>query len=319
MAIAKKATKSDTFLKILAWGEPGSGKTRLALSFPDPLVIDLERGSRLYADQFDFLVAEPTAEITGPALVKMVIDEIVKGEYPTQRTLVIDPITDYTDQLEWAFGKMKTEKGISKDALKGSQRGGYFDEQKEFIRERLDLLLRLPMHVVFVARAKNNWEGTQVSGRRPDTNDIVESLCDIVLHVEKGGIANVKKSRIKELPATVRAATFADIDAALGASPEKTVTAKPSATPATVPTATSAMPDMDAPPITSKQLQQLGIECTRLFGSTDEDQARARKFIGEKVGREIVSRKALTEVEGTMLLKGFGPCPNGKFFAVTAA
>lgn len=228
MAIAKKATKYDTFLKIMAWGEPGAGKTRLALSFPSPLVIDLERGSRLYAEEFDFLVAEPEPNLPGIKLVKAVVDEVSRGEYPDVRTLIIDPITDYLDQLEWEFAKLKESKGISLDSMKAPQKAGYYAEQKDFMRQRLDAILRLPMNIVFNARAKNNWEGSQVNGKKADASEIVEYLCDIVLHIEKGGTAQAKKSRIKDLPSTIRAVTFTDIEAALNASPVKAQTATPS-------------------------------------------------------------------------------------------
>lgn len=221
MPIAKKATKSDTFLKVMMWGEPGAGKTRLALSFPGPLVIDLERGSRLYAEQFDFLVAEPTPQMPGISLVKTVVEEVTKGEYPDCRTLIIDPITDYLDQLEWEFAKLKADRGVALDSMKAPQKAGYYAEQKDFMRQRLDQILRLPMNIVFVARAKNNWEGSQVNGKKADASEIVEYLCDIVLHIEKGGTAQAKKSRIKELPLTIRAVSFVDIEAALNASPVK--------------------------------------------------------------------------------------------------
>ena len=42
MALAKKATLDDVNLKIMIWGESGSGKSRFSLSAPSPLVIDLE-------------------------------------------------------------------------------------------------------------------------------------------------------------------------------------------------------------------------------------------------------------------------------------
>ncbi len=221
MPIAKKATKADSYLKVMAWGESGTGKTRLALSFPAPLMIDLERGSRLYANQFDFLVAEPTPELPGFGLVKAVVDEVVKGEYPDRRTLIIDPITDYLDQLEWMLIEQKRKAGVNIEGLKGPQAAKIRAEIKDGIRERLDMLLRLPMHIVFCARAKNEWKGTEVVGRTADAADIVEYLCDVVFQIERGGKASVRKSRLKELPPTINAATFADIEAALLASPAK--------------------------------------------------------------------------------------------------
>ena len=58
MGLAKKATLDDVNLKIMVWGESGSGKSRFALSSPNPIVIDLEGSTRLYAEQFDFYKAE---------------------------------------------------------------------------------------------------------------------------------------------------------------------------------------------------------------------------------------------------------------------
>lgn len=75
---------------------------------------------------------------------------------------------------------------------------------------------------------------------------------------------------------------------------------------------------VEIPMVTTKQLQQLGIECARLFGPTPEDDARARKFIGQQVKREIVSRKALTETEAAVLITKFNATPAGKFFAASA-
>ena len=48
--LAKKATLDDVNLKIMVWGESGSGKSRFALSAPNPIVIDLEGSTRLYAE-----------------------------------------------------------------------------------------------------------------------------------------------------------------------------------------------------------------------------------------------------------------------------
>lgn len=70
----------------MAWGEPGAGKTRLALSFPRPLLVDLERGSRLYADQFDYLLAEPAPKQSAHALVALILKEVEDGEYPESST-----------------------------------------------------------------------------------------------------------------------------------------------------------------------------------------------------------------------------------------
>ena len=55
----QKAAPADRRLKLFAWGDSGSGKTTLGLKFPDVVVIDLERGTDLYADSFNFHVTSP--------------------------------------------------------------------------------------------------------------------------------------------------------------------------------------------------------------------------------------------------------------------
>lgn len=251
MPIAKKATKADTHLKCMFWGEPGAGKTRLALSFPGVLLVDLEKGSRLYADQFDFLVAEPTTDLPVAGLVRAVVDEIKKGEYPGVQTLVIDPITDYLDALEAGLIAAEVKKGINIEALKGPQKAQVYARIKDGIRERLNSLLELPVHIVFVARAKNEWgkDGGQmaVTGRKADANEIVEYLCDIVGNLKKGGTLAVIKSRLAELPPEVKAASFNDLASALKSSPAKLPAAK-AAQPAKASTGDPAIDEILATP-----------------------------------------------------------------------
>lgn len=306
MALAKKATKADAYLKAMLWGEPGSGKTRLALSFPAPLVIDLERGSRLYAEEFDFLLAEPTPEMAGVTVVKTVIDEILRGEYPDRKTLIIDPITDYLDQLEALLIDAKRKAGINLEALKGPLAAKVRAEIKDGIKERLEALLRLPMHIVFVAREKNNWEGSVVNGKRPDANDLVEYLPDVVINLKRGGIAEVQKSRIKALPDKIKAMTFADLEAALAASPRPgasaqgpnppaSVLAKPPAAAEPAEVEADEMPEADPfdLPITKPTSDAIGEEWARVFG---KDMSAIGKHLKEVTGK--ATRGKLTEGEG---------------------
>jgi adenylate cyclase len=117
MATAKKAVLGETLVKIMVWGDPGSGKSRFALSTPSPLVIDLEGSTRLYANEFDFLVAgvdKTNQDIDTPVkLTCQIMKEIIAGEYPNCKTLVIDTVTDLLDNLETslqiAYEKMKNK------------------------------------------------------------------------------------------------------------------------------------------------------------------------------------------------------------------
>ena len=56
----RRAESLDTRLKVFLWGDSGVGKTTLSLQFPKPAVIDLEGGTDLYGDSFDFDVLHVT-------------------------------------------------------------------------------------------------------------------------------------------------------------------------------------------------------------------------------------------------------------------
>lgn len=227
--LVRKARRADAKLKVLAWGESGAGKSRFALSFPSPLVIDLEQSTALYGDEFDFLVAEPTTKVRPHQLVSIVRQQIANGEHPDVRTLIVDPITVYLDHLEAALIDEQRAKGVNLDNLKGPTRAKFYAQMKDEVARRLEALLALPVHTVWVARAKNEWGQTDGGmapiGRTYDANDLVEYLADLVLHLKRDGAAEVRKSRIADLGSSLTRPTFATIQAAL-AKPSEPAEAK---------------------------------------------------------------------------------------------
>lgn len=231
--LARKASRREALLKVLLWGEAGARKTRTALSFPAPLVLDLERGSELYGDEYDFLVAFPDPK-RGPAqLVRDVLQELIDGVYPGVRTLVIDPITDYLDALEAGLMEIQRQRGVDLDRLAGMRKAQAYAEIRDGIRERLDRLLRLPVNVVFVARAKNVWGKGEDNKMQPidrtyDARDIVEYLVDVVVQLQPGNVARVKKCRGLALPEVVQDFSFATLKDSL----LRDVNGKPLAAPA---------------------------------------------------------------------------------------
>jgi hypothetical protein len=217
--LAKKAIASEAFIKVMVWAEPGLGKSRLALSFPAPLVADLERSTALYAIEFNFLVAEPSPEMKPHQLVYALVKQIQRGMYPDVKTLVIDPATDYLDHLEAALMEKMRDKGTPLESLNGMAKTKAYSEINEAIRRELDAILLLPLNIVFVVRAKNMWgmKGGKmdVLGRGPDIKDIVTSLCDVVIQLDADRTAIVQKSRIAALPPKIKAPTYAHLEDAL--------------------------------------------------------------------------------------------------------
>lgn len=225
--LAKKATLDDVNLKIMIWGESGSGKSRFALSAPNPIVVDLEGSTRLYANEFDFWKAEIDKNnqlACNPAtLVKNVINEIFNGEYPDRKTLIIDPVTDLLDCIE-NICATQYEKNIGKkiDTLNAVQKTKWYAYRRGTSRTILNQLKDVPMNLVLVARAKNMWDTKdgkmQPIGLTYDALEITEYLMDIVIQLEKNGDetkAIVKKSRLGNLPKVLEIKNFNSITESL--------------------------------------------------------------------------------------------------------
>ena len=225
--LAKKATLEDVNLKVMVWGESGSGKSRFALSAPAPLVIDLEGSTRLYANEFDFWKAEvdktnPQAGNPGSLTINL-LKEILEGKYPDRKTLIIDPVTDLLDCIEDVSAK-KYEEMIGKKVteLNAVQKTKWYAYRRETARNILNQLKDIPMNLILVARAKNLWDTKdgkmQPVGLTYDALDIVEYLMDIVIQLEKNGDetrAIVKKSRLGNLPKILDVKDFNSIGQAL--------------------------------------------------------------------------------------------------------
>lgn len=225
--LAKKATLDDVNLKIMIWGESGSGKSRFALSAPNPIVVDLEGSTRLYANEFDFWKAEIDKNnqlACNPAtLVKNIINEIFNGEYPDRKTLIIDPVTDLLDCIE-NICATQYEKNIGKkiDTLNAVQKTKWYAYRRDTSRTILNQLKDVPMNLVLVARAKNMWDTKdgkmQPIGLTYDALEITEYLMDIVIQLEKNGDetkAIVKKSRLGNLPKVLEIKNFNSITESL--------------------------------------------------------------------------------------------------------
>ncbi len=223
MSLAKKATLDNAYIKVLVWGESGSGKSRFALSAPNPLVVNLEGSTRLYANEFDFYKAEVDSNnklASNPAtLVKNIVNEINQNEYPDRKTLVIDPLTDLLDCIENICAE-EYQKQIGKKIveLNAIQKTKWYAYRKEMSRVILDKLKNVPMNLILVARSKNMWDTKdgklQPVGQTYDCLEIVEYLMDIVINLEKtqGGInAKVKKSRLANLPEILPVKNFSSI------------------------------------------------------------------------------------------------------------
>jgi len=201
----RKAGRSRKRLKLFLWGDSGVGKTTLALRFPRPVVLDMEGGTELYGDDFDFDVIHTT----DPDRAMEAVDWLATHDHP-YRTLVVDPITIFWDALQrkWSDIFLRRNKGS-----KGFKYE-YYDLQvrdwmtikaefKEFVRK----LLALNMAVVVTAREKTKYKDgsfMQAAGETFDGEKSLPYMFDVVLRLflddDGKHWAQVLKDRSNRLP-----------------------------------------------------------------------------------------------------------------------
>lgn len=141
--------------KILLWGDSGTGKTWLSLQFPVPVVMDLDFGSDLYGEKFQF----HRKQTTSIADIKNAVVWLA-SENHQYKTLVIDPITLYWEQLQkfWSDIFLKRNRG------KANKHEFYDLGPKEWMTIRRDFkelfnrVMALDLNIVCTAREAVNYK-----------------------------------------------------------------------------------------------------------------------------------------------------------------
>ena len=206
--------------KILMFGPEGSGKTLLALQFPNPIVIDMERGTDLYGSQFDFAVQH----VVHPDDVMEIVTDLLTKKHD-YRTLVIDPMTIYWQSLQdkWKqilYGKKQTDDTAGQTKTADDTKSGKFQSEpymeydlapKDWmmLKAENNCLIRrlslLDMTLVLTCHQKTLYADSGFMQKAGDTFDSEKKLghfCDTVFQMERVNdqfTATVKKIRGKSL------------------------------------------------------------------------------------------------------------------------
>jgi hypothetical protein len=200
-----KAVTIPKRCKILLWGESGVGKTTLALQFPAPYLIDMERGADLYGDKFDFTVVKTT-------VFDDVIEQIMalKTQKHAYKTLIVDPISVLWDSFQAKWSEIFL--GVREEKAPGShgsfyefQPGDYKTINAEWAKF-LRLLTSLDMNLICNCHAKTAYKKNsfmvsegQTWDAQKDTNYAFDT--EIQLYIKDGQyLAICPKDKTGKLP-----------------------------------------------------------------------------------------------------------------------
>lgn len=219
----QKAKLAAKRVKLFLWGDSGVGKTTLSLRFPKPVVIDMEGGTDLYAESFNFDVLKAT----NADQVMEAVDWLLTNKHDF-RTLIIDPITVYWDALQkkWSDIFLKRNKGSK------GYRFEFYDLQprdwmtlKAEFKELIRKLIALDMTVIVTARQKPQYkEGSFMLaiGETFDGEKSLPYMFDTILRLyvdEKGRhMATCLKDRSNKLPKEPFEAKYDVFESLLGKS-----------------------------------------------------------------------------------------------------
>jgi phage nucleotide-binding protein len=193
-------------LKVLVYGESGTGKTWFSLGFPGRIaVIDTEGGTELYGGRQD-VQAFDVLRTKSYEDVMAALDYIEADKGKTYQTVVIDPITVVWQVLQ--------ESAVVRNERKGQDGALTFRDWgviKNKINRLYVRLTNMPIHVVVTSRLKEEYatKGNDMVkvGVKPDSERSTQYLFDIVLRLTrtKDGKhqAIVEKDRSSTLPPTV--------------------------------------------------------------------------------------------------------------------
>jgi hypothetical protein len=155
LEVADKPVKK--YLKLALYGPAGSGKTHIALTFPDVVIVDTEAGTDFFRGRVAPFRVMKTKDFTQVlALVQAIEDRQI-----TAGTLVLDSFTILNDVLREAAFKAAEKRALAKNIPVDDATVTPRDWGK--IRARLNSLItrlyNLPCHTILTGWVRDIYEG----------------------------------------------------------------------------------------------------------------------------------------------------------------
>lgn len=178
----------QTNIKALIYGQPGLGKTTFALSAPNSVLLDFDKG----VHRVNSLHQKDTLQVES---WQDVLDVLNDGSLSNYKTIIIDTAGKMLDSMSAYLIKNNPKLGRANGALSLQ---GYGERKAEF-NNFIKRISQLDKHIIFVAHEKEEKEG-EMKYVRPEVggssgNDLYKEL-DLIGYMEAIG----KKRTISFLP-----------------------------------------------------------------------------------------------------------------------
>lgn len=160
MSLFRRASQVAKKFKICVYGPPGSGKTILGLTFPKPVVIDMEAGTDWYVGRSIVEGQANDFDVLHTNSAKDVIDAIREVEQESKKdpdkwgSIIIDPVTIFWDALQDGFlKKLRAKQGANAEI-----KFQHWKQIKNPYKSAMTTLLNLPMHLVLSGREAHEYK-----------------------------------------------------------------------------------------------------------------------------------------------------------------
>jgi len=180
MSRIAKPELTSTKLKVMIYGEPGVGKTTFASSSPNPLIIDVERGSRTLVGKENVDVLEYVSIEQVEATIKYLKDD--SPAFKDYDTIVFDSLSEMQRRLlDQQLGK--ASKALGSQLYKADW--DIWGENTQRLRSLMSAFRDIDKNLIVTAQAKQDQDATtNIMSWRPDLTPklaaTVAGLFDVV-------------------------------------------------------------------------------------------------------------------------------------------